>query len=235
MRTDFSPIRYMNPLLVIGAGLGLLGAGGRFLSGNKQVKESKKINPFWQQYQTNPFAKRQLGVAQQLFQGRMPGASLLEKNIFANQANRMYNVNRLATDSSQALALGGQAQEQTNDALSDLQIKEAQNRLSMLDNLNRAYGTMIGEGDKEYQSMLQKYQMDVERKDALRNAGASNKYGAVSDLASMAFSLAGMNGFGGGDTPNISGSFSPASLIQSSPFGGIQGGLKPKYKIPGIN
>lgn len=183
--------------MAIGAGLSLLGAGGKFLSGLRQTRESTKINPVWQQYQTNPFARKQLYTAQNAYSGRMAGAPQLERNIFSSGANFMSNVNRNATDSSQALALAAAGQGQTNESLSNLQTQEAQNKYSMLNNLNRAYGTMIGEGDKTYQSLLQKYQMDAERKDALRSAGAQNKFGAVSDLASMAFTAGTSGAFGG--------------------------------------
>lgn len=184
--------------LLIGAGLALGNASGRFISGIKQTKESKTINPIWQQYQTSPFAKQQLGVAKNLFGSRMAGAPQMERNIFTNNANFNATVGRNATSGSQALALAAAGQGQTDDALGDLQLKEQQNRYNLLGNLNQAYGTMIGEGNKEYQSMLEKYGMDSQRKDALRNAGAQNKYGSVSDLASMAFT-AGTSGmkFGG--------------------------------------
>lgn len=175
------------PLLGIGAGLGIASSIGKFISGGKQVKESKKINPVFNQYQANPFAKQQLGIAQQLFGGRMAGAPELERNLFSSQANFMGNVGRNATDSSQALALGAASQGQTNEALSELQTKEAQNKFAMLQNLNQAYGTNIREGDKEYDSMRYKFEQDAARKDALRGAGEQNKFGAVSDLASMAF------------------------------------------------
>lgn len=177
------------PFMAIGAGLGLLGQVGKFLSGAKQKKEARKINPIFNQYQASPFAKQQLDLAKQLYGGRMPGAAALEKNIFSSGANAVNAGLRNATDASQALALGAASQGQTNESLSDLQTKEAMNKQAMLQNLNQAYGTNIAEGDKEYESMLQKYQMDAQRKDALNSAGAQNKYGAVSDLSSMAFQL----------------------------------------------
>jgi len=186
------PLPLLIPAAIAGANM-----IGKFISGAKQTSESKKINPIWQQYKQSPYAKQQLGIAQQLFNGRMAGAPQLERNIMSNQASSLANIGRNATDSSQLLALGGATQGQTNEALSDLQIKEAQNKQMMLQNLNQAYGVNIGEGDKEYQSILQKYGMDVDRKDALRNAGAQNKYGAVSDLASMGFSLGTSGMFGG--------------------------------------
>lgn len=180
---------------IIAAGANMI---GKFISGAKQTSESKKINPVFNQYQSSPFAKQQLGLAKQLFGGRMFGAPQLQNNIFSNQANTLDAVNRNATDASQALAIAAGTEGQTNEALNDLQIKEAQNKAMMLQNLNQAYGVNIDEGDKEYQSMLEKYGMDVQRKDALRNAGAQNKYSAVSDLASMGFSLGTSGMFGGG-------------------------------------
>lgn len=216
------PIPLIIPAAIAGANM-----IGKFISGAKQTKESKAINPIWKQYQTSPFAKQQLGIAQQLFGGRMAGAGSMERNIQSNQASSLANFGRNATDSSQLLALGGAAQGQTNDALADLQMREAQNKQMMLQNLNQAYGTNIAEGDKEYESMLQKYQMDTQRKDALRSSGAQNKYGAVSDLASMGFSLAG-GGFGGNRsfTPLGSRDTTAANLI---PYNRPQlGGLLPR-------
>lgn len=185
------------PLLAIGAGLGIANSIGRFISGGKQKREARLINPIWQQYQTSPYAKAQLGLAQQMFGGRMAGAAGLEQNITSNKANTISNINRGATDAGQALALATGAQGQADNAYSKLAINEAQNKQMMLGNLNQAYGQMIGEGDKVYNSMLQKYQMDSQRKDALNNAGMMNKAGAVSDMASMAFSLGGIQNNGG--------------------------------------
>lgn len=224
------------PFLAVGAGLALANAAGRFFSGNKQTRESKKIKPNWQQYTASPFAKQQLDLSKQLYGGRMFGAPQLERNIFTNQANTMGQFSRNATDSSQLLSLGAAAQGQTNQSLTDLQTMESQNKYSMLDNLNRAYGTMIGEGDKEYDSMFQKYQMDAQRKDALRNAGAQNKYGAISDLSSMAFTMAGAN-TGGLSNSNVFSQPRFNQLQSTLPYPGVgnMGGIKPKFKIPGIN
>lgn len=173
------------PLLAIGAGIGAIGAIGKAIFGGKQRKEARKINPIFNQYKANPYAKQQLGLAQQMFNGRMAGAGDLEKNIFTNQANFQSNVNRNATDSSQALALAAAGQGQTNNALGNLQTQEAQNKYGMLQNLNNAYGVNIQEGDKEYNSMFQKFQMDTARKTALMGAGAENIFGGIGDLASL--------------------------------------------------
>jgi len=186
--------------LLIGAGLALGGAIGKFASGVKQSKEAKKINPQWQDYQTSPFATRRLGLANQLFNSRMAGAAQMERNLLSSQGNVLDAVQRNATDSSQALAFAAGSQGQTDQSLSDLQTAEQQNKYSMLDNLNNAYETMIGEGDKVYGSQLQKFQIDSQRKDALASSGAANKYGAIGDLGSMFMMGDQLFGGGGGNS-----------------------------------
>lgn len=178
----------------------LFDAIGKAIFGLHQNKLANQIHPEYHPYQTSPYAKQELGLAQQLFNGRMFGASNLEQNIFANQANYLNNVNRNATDSSQALALGGLAQGQTNNALQNLQTQEAQNKYDLLGNLNKAYQTMIGEGDKVYQDQLQKYQIDTQQQAGLRNAAWQNIFSGISDFesgglqAAQLLSQPGMNG-----------------------------------------
>lgn len=185
----------MVPILpLIGAGLGAINTIGRFFGGRKQKREAKKIKPIWEQYQTNPFANKQLGLANTLFNSRMAGAPQMEQNILSAQGNQLANINRNATDASQALALGAASQGTADEAFSKLGIMEAENKYNMLGNLNAAYGNLINEGDKEYQSKLMKYKMDVDRKDALMASGANNQYGAVSDMSSLAFGLGGLFG-----------------------------------------
>lgn len=185
------------PLLAIGAGLSLANSIGRWVGGNKQNKLADKINPVFNQYQASPYAKSRLGLANQLFNSRMAGASAMEKNIFSNQANYQGAVERTATDSSAALAAAAAGQGQTNQSLSDLLTAEKQNKYETLGNLNQAYEGMIREGDKEYDSMKYKFEQDMAQKNALREAGMQNKYGAVSDLSSLAIQLSGLN-FGNG-------------------------------------
>lgn len=177
------------PFLAAGAALGGIASLGKLVFGAHQNSQANKIHPVWQQYQTNPYAKQQLGIANQLFNGRMAGASGLERNIFANNSNYNAGVDRSATDSAQALAIKAAGMGQTNQDLSNLQIREAQNKYGMLGNLNNAYGQMIGEGQKEYESMLQKYQIDVGQKNALRQAGMGNMFGGVSDLSGLGIQL----------------------------------------------
>jgi len=182
------------PLLAIGAGISAANAIGRWFSGKKQKKLANQINPVFNQYQASPYAGKRMGLAKQLFAGRMFGAPQQERNIFSNQANTLNNVNKVATDASQALAYGAAAQGQTDDALTGLQTAEAQNKYNLLGNLNDAYQGMIGEGDKEYDSMRYKFEQDVNQKNALMESGMQNKYGAIGDLSSLGIQLSGLTG-----------------------------------------
>lgn len=198
----------------------MIGSLFKIGQGIKQNKAAKKINPVWQQYQENPYAKQQLGTAQNLFNAPMFGGTELQQKVFANQGNAIGNINRNATDGTQALAMGALAQGQTNDALQDYQIKNAQNKYSMLNNLNAAYGGMIQEGDKVYNSVLQKYMMDVQRKDNLQASGAQNIYGGLDDITSQAIQVAGMG------LPGLGGLFGKNSRLAAS---------MPTTARPGIN
>lgn len=134
------------------------------IQGLANIKRQKKANQALDKLlaqdperQDNPYAAKQLGIAQQLFNGRMAGAPQLERNIFTAQANQQGNINRNATDSSQALALGAAAQGQTDQSLQNLQTSEQQNKYSMLQNLNKAYGGMIDEGDKSFGDKVRRF------------------------------------------------------------------------------
>lgn len=176
---------------------------GKMIFGLHQNKLANKIKPVRTDYSISPYAQNQLGLAQQLYNGRMAGASQQEQNILASQGNMMANVNRNASDSSQALAMAGAAQGQTNQALANLGLQEAQNKYQMLGNMNNAYGNMTNELDKVYQDKMNKYMEDVRAKAALRNAAWQNM-GAGFDQ----FQNAGMNA-------------APSGLATGQNFGGL--------------
>lgn len=179
----------MPGLDAIGLGLGALTSIGRGIFGIKQGQLASQINPVYTPYQTSQYAKSRLGLAQQMFNGRMPGAANEESNLLSSQDQTVNNLAKGATDSSQFLSLASQAQGQTDNQLQTLQTKEAQSKYGMLNNLNNAYDAMTQEGDKVYADQLQKYQMDVAQKNALRSSSAQNIYGAGSDLSSFGMML----------------------------------------------
>lgn len=216
----------------IGIGVGITAAGaiGKIYTGAKQAGMADKIDPQFNQYVENPYAKKQLGGALQAYNGRMAGASAQERNIASSQANFANNVSRNSTDGSQAIAMAGAAQGQADDSYSNLQIKEAQNKYNLLDNLNQAYQTNINEGDKVYNSMLQKYQMDAGAQASLRGAGFNNIFGGVQDLGATAIKSAGE--FGKNKTPSVE-NYKAAGVTPQSPVTSYEpSGFTPRSYVP---
>ncbi len=184
----------------------------------RQKKANKALDQVLAQdvkYQKSPYAGQQLGIANQLFNGRMAGAPQLERNIQTNQGTQLSNLQRGATDSSQLLSLGSQAQGQTNNAFGDLQIQEAQNKQRMLQNLNQAYGTNIAEGDKEFDDQVRRYgnlvnvrgMQEQNKTNALNGVfnGLNSDINQAAQIAGMFFNpmgaVGGMGAGGGQMTP----------------------------------
>ena len=166
MRTNFLPQLQRIPLPVI------LGAG-KALFGLYQNIKANEINPEYD----DSFLRKNVGMYQNLFNGRMAGATNLENNIANAQQNTISNAQRGATDASQALALASASQGTANQAYNDLQTKEAQNKYAMADHLSNAYTQMNNQ-------LMQKYQMDSQAKAATRNSAWQNIFGGANDVAS---------------------------------------------------
>jgi hypothetical protein len=165
---------------------GLIGGAAKAITGLYQNGLANDIHPEYTPYKESPYASQKLGIAQQLFNGRAPGAANMERNIYNSGANALSGVGRNATDSSQLLALGAGIAGQTQNAFGDLQTKEQQNKYNLLDNLNQGYEGMTNEGDKVYRDKMMKYQMDVAQQAQLRGAAFSNIFGGFNDAASTA-------------------------------------------------
>lgn len=194
--------------------MGLFGDVFGFVTGLNQNKQANAIHPDYHAYETSPYAKSQLGLAQQMFNGRMPGAAQEEQNIAASQANYGNQVNRNATDSSQALALQSLSQGQSNNQYSNLQQKEGLYKSSMLGNLNAGYQALVGEGDKIYQSQLEKYYSDLQQKMYYKNASQQNIFGSLNDLGGSLFTAgAGMGSDKSGGNDQLGSLLSMASLF----------------------
>ena len=232
------------PLMAIGAGVSALGSLGKIFAGAKQNKLANQINPIFQQYQKNPLAQENLAVNKNMFYGRMPGAQRAESNIMQAQSNQLANAQRGATDASQLLAMGAGLQGGANDAFSNLAAAEGQSKAGLLPSLNQAYRGVISEGDKAYDSMMQKFQMDSQAKAALRQSGMQNIFGGIGDIGAgaMQFGMLKSNpnffnqgqGQGQGAQGSLTMGSNPA-LSQSiltgtgNTFGGIN---IPAYRLP---
>ena len=186
---------------------------GKLFAGIKQNKLANQINPQDTTYRESPYARQNLGIVSQLFNARMPGAAEAGRQISTNQANTMNNVNRLATDSSTALALGLASQGQADQSANELAMREGTQKYGLLDNLSNAYQTLIGEGDKVYQDQVRKFTNDVNAKSALRKSSMENFAGFGSDLLS-----AGITAATGGLGAGIGGSAGSMSKNLTNPY-----------------
>jgi hypothetical protein len=204
---------------------GLISAANSFLTGMKQKKMAKKINPQDVTYEESPYAKEQLAGARANLNARMPGAAQAERNVYQNQANTLASMGRNATDSSQLLALAGGVQGQTNDAFGNLGVAEAQNRMVQQQQLNNALGVMTNEGDKVFNDKLRKYQEAYNAKQGLMNAGMTNmangvnQWGQTIDNAMgqvMSFATGGMAGSGSGGGGLMGGLMGGSGMAPSS-------------------
>jgi hypothetical protein len=211
------------PLPLIGLAIGAIGAGGRMIARGKANKDLKRLMGQDPTYKENPLAKQRLGLASALLNARMPGSVQAERNIFANQANQVSNINRNATDSSQALALATGTQGQTNDAISDLGMAEAQDYQRRYGNYSNAQDGVIQEQDKVFQDGVRRFENKVGMQGKI-NENRQNSWGEIANLgfgiANMGMS-GGMDGmFGGGNkfNPTMSNATRASALGASNPL-----------------
>lgn len=180
--------------IIPGAGLatGFIGAIGKLFGAGKANRKLQQLQEQDPVYKANPISAQRLGLAKTLFNARMPGAATIERGIYGNQANAISNINRNATDSSQALALASGVQGQSNNAFSNLGIEEQQNQMNNLNNLNSAYAGEINEGDKVFNDETRRFNDKVQIQGA-KNENNQNVWGSISNAG---FSLAdlGING-----------------------------------------
>lgn len=186
----------MDPLSIIGLGTGLIGGiAGLFGAGsaNKKLDQLLSQDPT---YKANPIAAQRLGLAQTLLNARSPGAAYAEKNIYGNQANQQANIERNATDSSQALALGAASQGQTNKAFEGLNEQEAADYQRRYGNLTGAQEGQIQEGDKVYQDQVRRFG-DIAQIRGAQNANTQNAWNSISNLGFGAAGFGLQGGLGG--------------------------------------
>jgi hypothetical protein len=201
------------PILAV---MAIASAAASAAKGVQQSNLAKRINPRYNEYTANDLAKRRLGLAEQMYGGRMTGAGQLQDNIYGQQANANANIGRNATSGSQALSLAGAVQGQTNQSLGQLAQMESQDKMNRLGNLNNAYEGMIHEGDKEYNAMLMKYRDDVAAKTALRQASAQNWGNALNGAMSAVGGLTGGGGGGGGVAGSVTGAAAQQAPISET-------------------
>jgi hypothetical protein len=176
----------MGPLAALGLVGGIVGGIGNIFGSRRANKRLDSLIGQNPTYQANPLASQRLALAQQLLNARQPGAAAAERNIYGTQANTLANINRNATDASQALALAAGTQGQANQAFGDLAQQEAAGYQQRYQNLVGAQEGAIAEGDKVYQDQVRRFQ-DLA---AIRGAQNQNTQTAWSGISNLGFGLA---------------------------------------------
>lgn len=183
-----------DPLSIAGGAIGLIGGIGGLFGAKKSNRQLDQLLAQDPTYKANPIVAQRLGLAQTLLNARAPGAAAAERNIYQTQANTQANVNRNATDSSQALAMAAAGQGQTNQAFSNLETQEAQDYQRRYGNLVGAQDASVQEGDKVYQDQVRRFQ-DMAQ---IRGAQAQNRSSAWSSLSNLGFGAMNLGLAGGG-------------------------------------
>lgn len=186
----------MLPLAAIGLGAGLIGSIGKLFGRKKANMQMNALLAKDPTYTENPIARQRLGLAQTLLNARMPGAASVERNILGNQGNLLGRVDRGATDASQALAASAAIGANTDNALNDLGISEANDYSRRLGFLTDAQQGLINEGDKVYNDKVRRYGNEFQ----VRGAQNENRQNSWGDISNFGFSLANFgvnNGIGG--------------------------------------
>jgi hypothetical protein len=182
------------PLVLGAAGAAAGIAKGIFgiVQGSKMLKEAKKINPFYEKYQTSQAAKSLAGMAQTNLNAVNPSFNMQQRSIQGAQANAMAGVNRNVTDSSQALAMAAGIQGQSDSASANLGMQMDAAKQQNMQNYMQAQNVLLGEDRMKYQDMMNKYQMDLSQKNALRSAGQQAVVGGIGAIGGGFANAAGL-------------------------------------------
>lgn len=207
--------------VAVGVGAVSLAAGiAQSVAANKQKKKMLELQEKAGTYKENPLARQNFALAQNMFNGRMAGASALEQNIFANQANTQANIERNATDSGTSLALSAGLQGQTNDQLKQLQVMEDQDKKERYGMLVNAEGQLVNEGDKVWQDKMRV----LDQKMAIYGVAAANQQQAIGTMAN------GVAGIAGGLSNGFANKQAGYNFSGTKYVGGMSGNINPYAK-----
>lgn len=117
----------------------------------------------------------------------MPGLQNQMKGIDTSQANMQANVDRSATDSSTALLMANVGQSRSNEAKSDLAVKNANFSANMMQGVAGA-NTQLDQGRQQaFQfNEVEPYMMDVQKKQQLTQSGLANVSAGLGTAAGAA-------------------------------------------------
>jgi hypothetical protein len=175
------------PLLAaaaIKAAPALFSAGYKFLSGNKQVKDGKRLekeNKFTNYVRPNE-ATEALNLAERNYRNGMPGSDLYENRINSSAGTAFSAASNAASSSGDVLDAATKINMNTNRAMQDLGVQEDNFTQMALGQYTDQLGKNAAYSDKEFSYNIdQPYQRRAAAASALIGAGNQNKYSGIDD------------------------------------------------------
>ena len=171
-------------LAMMGVNLGLSGAQTAYgiFQQQKAMNELKKLGAR-PEYQIQPEAYKQLGIAQGLASNRnLPGQQDMEAMIDAQTGNAVTDINRSGGSMADRMAAIAAAYAGGTTQKVGLGMQAQQQYLNNLQNLQQSYGQMVAEKDKVFESKQQSYDLKNAALQALLGAGIQNIGGGIQGM-----------------------------------------------------
>lgn len=196
---------------------------GYFKNTDIKLKELLAKNPV---YTRSAYPGFQLGTAQNTLMSRIPGMDQYLRGKDATYGTQLSNINKNATDASQALALGAAAGGERDSVSDNMLGMQMDWKKFGLSNLNDAYGAMTNEDRYVNENKQTNFQNEV----SLEGARAANKFAKRKALWNTVGGIAqlGAGLFTGGATSAASGF---ANLFKKG--GGAGSGIGSTASYPG--
>lgn len=167
----------------------LLSAGYKFLSGNKQVKDGKRLqeqNKFTN-YVRPTEATEALNLTERNFRNGMPGSDLYENRINSNAGAAFNAASNAASSSGDLLDAATKINMNTNRAMQDLGIQEDNFTQRALGQYTDQLGKNAVYSDKEFSYNIdQPFQAKAAAASALIGAGNQNKFSGFDEAMGVA-------------------------------------------------
>lgn len=173
----------MNPLMIAGAAVNTAGSLFNIFQGAKMMREARKINPVWKDYQRSQAVKDIYGQSQQRLNARTPFSAMAQRGVQGNAANAAARVQRGVVDPAMAIQTFAAIQGQADDAVGKQAMVDNQLEAQNFQNLMGAAGMMAGEDKFQFQADASRFDREMSQKNALRNAGQQNVAGGIQGLA----------------------------------------------------
>ena len=174
------------PLLTaaIKAAPSLLSAGYKFLTGNKQVKDGKRLaaeNKFTP-YTRPTEVTEALNITERNYRNGMPGSDLYENRILSSAGSAFNAASNAASSSGDVLDAATKINMNTNRAMQDLSVQEDNFTQMALGQYTDQLNNNAAYSDKEFSYNIdQPYQRKAAAASALIGAGNQNKFSGFDD------------------------------------------------------